>query len=418
MSNFPIIQHIDDVLPHIEGRDEFVVAERDWGTVIDYRVVTSNTFDDDPTNPLSAKIRRECRGLKFSKTGDLLARPYHKFFNLGEREETTNSVLSAQGRFLEDFCILPKLDGSMVHPIVWNDEVHFCTRMGTTDVAAQALEFAQQSVRLHEPMYLDFCYDLAKVGITPIFEWCTRQQRIVLDYPDDQLVLTAIRTNESGAYCTRPEMNLYADKYNIPVVDLFEGDWDGINAFAKMVHDIEEAEGFVLRWEDGSMIKMKGEWYTLIHRTKDSISYEKRIIGLILNGKLDDIKPHLLANDFDRMARYEMDFWQTINETVSALDTCVIDCSEYCTEQGMDERAAKGYFAQSVVSQYKNDLVPWKGLLFSAWDRKNPTLDIVVGYLRKRFSLDVQDSLTNGTQAIVDELRAANLLPTSSWLDY
>ena len=42
---FPEIRHISDVLPHIVGRDEFVVAEREGYTVINYVVAMADTFD-------------------------------------------------------------------------------------------------------------------------------------------------------------------------------------------------------------------------------------------------------------------------------------------------------------------------------------------------------------------------------------
>jgi hypothetical protein len=42
---FPIIRHLDDVLPHIEGREEFIVAEREGYTVVNYVVAMADTFD-------------------------------------------------------------------------------------------------------------------------------------------------------------------------------------------------------------------------------------------------------------------------------------------------------------------------------------------------------------------------------------
>ena len=83
---FPTIRNISDVLPAIEGRDEFVVAEKDGYTVINYNVMMADTFD--------CNIRRECRGIIFgSKTGDIIRRPFHKFFNVNEREETQDHVV-------------------------------------------------------------------------------------------------------------------------------------------------------------------------------------------------------------------------------------------------------------------------------------------------------------------------------------
>ena len=43
---FPHITNISDVLPAIEGRDEFVVAEKEGYTVINYNVMMADTFPD------------------------------------------------------------------------------------------------------------------------------------------------------------------------------------------------------------------------------------------------------------------------------------------------------------------------------------------------------------------------------------
>lgn len=54
---FPVIRTIQDVLPHIEGRDEFVVAERDGYTVINYAVAMEDTFPPVKVAGGSAKIK-------------------------------------------------------------------------------------------------------------------------------------------------------------------------------------------------------------------------------------------------------------------------------------------------------------------------------------------------------------------------
>ena len=106
---FPEIRTIDDVLPHIEGRSEFIVAEREFGTVINYVVSMATTFDMTGPDDLGGAIRRECRGIKFGLDGHIIARPFHKFFNVGEREETLPNNLD----FSADHTVFTKLDGSM-----------------------------------------------------------------------------------------------------------------------------------------------------------------------------------------------------------------------------------------------------------------------------------------------------------------
>ena len=411
---FPVIETIDDVLPAVRGRDEFVVAERKWGTVIDYQITLPDSF----LGP-DAALRAECRGIKFGPDGVLLARPYHKFHNFGEPQMQV-AELAAAGRFHEHFIILDKLDGSMIHPIVAGQMVMFCTRMGITDVSANAQTYAME-LGMHtddKPWYEDFCYDLAKSGLTPMFEWCSRKNRIVLDYPNDQLVLTAIRVNRTGEYLTYRKMQCLAEPYKIPMVQHWEGEWDDIHAFLDMVHEIEESEGYVLRWDDGMMGKTKGQWYLQIHKAKDHIAHEKRVIGLILDDNLDDVMPFLLPHDYDRVVAYREDFWANIAEKADTLDSVVTINRQIPDASGMDPRDAKKLFATNVVAGYTGDLKQWKGLLFARWDEKDTARDIIVQYLRKQFALDVVGAKANGSDAIVQELRAALLLPQKDWRDY
>ena len=72
------IEHIDDILPHIEGKNEFKIHHHKEGyTTIDYMFEDTNTFDNE--------VLLECRGIKFDADGKILARPLHKFLNLGQK---------------------------------------------------------------------------------------------------------------------------------------------------------------------------------------------------------------------------------------------------------------------------------------------------------------------------------------------
>lgn len=415
---FPAIETIDDVLPAVKGRDEFVVAEREWGTVIDYIVVLPDTFPCPVQETHSLKeqtlamMRRECRGIKFGLDGKILARPYHKFFNLGERQETTSVELGEKGRFHDDFVILPKLDGSMIHPIIYKDDVYLCTRMGLTDVSLMAQAHAVNT----DIPYMDFCYDLGTRGIIPIFEWCSRQQRIVIDYPEDHLTLTAIRLNKTGEYLTRGKMRALAEPYKIPMTDLYNGDWDGIDKFAETVRNITEEEGYVIRWDDGNMVKMKGEWYLEIHRSKDLISFEKRVIGLILNDEVDDILPTLLPLDYNRLIAYRKDFWAAIQKTGERLERIVENNREKTI--GLDMKDSKKHFALHVVpSLTTGKMSLLRGLFFAVWDGEKP-LDAIVAALRRKFSLDVEGAKAQGALTDVQGLRDAGIIGEKSWLDY
>ncbi len=310
---FPLITNISDVLPAIEGRDEFVVAEKDGYTVINYNVMMADTFPDvinvGSTSTVEeidlmidrydAMVRRECRGIIFdSATGDIIRRPFHKFFNVNEREETQDHVVDLS----RPHAILEKLDGSMIAPFIVDGELIFGTKMGATDVAKPVSEFVGRN-----PEYIKFAVEAIENGWTPIFEWCSRKQRIVLDYFDDQLVLTGLRNMNTGVYALHGNLEAIGLAYAIPVVRAFEPQTD-MKAFLEYVRDLEDLEGFVVRFDDGHMLKLKCHWYLQIHKAKEAILQDRNIVELILEEHLDDVKAHLPAEDRDRLTKFENDF--------------------------------------------------------------------------------------------------------------
>ena len=298
---FPTITNISDVLPAIEGRDEFVVAVKEGYTVINYNVMMADTFD--------CNVRRELRGIIFdSETGEILRRPFHKFFNVNEREETQDHIVDLS----RDHRILEKLDGSMIAPFVVNGEMIWGTKMGATDVAKPVKEFVKNN-----PVYQYIAKKWIELGWTPIFEWCSRKQRIVLDYKEDQLILTAIRNMKTGEYCFYPYMKNHAAAIDIPVVRAFDMHaMNDMKAFLEYVRDLEDLEGFVVRFDDGHMLKLKCHWYLQIHKAKEAILQDRNIVEIILNEKLDDVKAHLPAEDRDRLTQFESELNRKINTTI------------------------------------------------------------------------------------------------------
>lgn len=193
---FPIIHTIDDVLPHIEGREEFVVAERDFGTVINYVVAMDDTFNMTGPDDLSGAVRKECRGIKFYPDGKIAARPLHKFHNVGEREETQAHCIDlTKPHFIEE-----KLDGSMIHPMMVNGYIRWMTKMGITEVSMQAESFIAKNTR-----YKNFAAWCISEQLTPVFEWCSPFNQIVVPYEEDQLTLLAVRHNITGKYLKMKE---------------------------------------------------------------------------------------------------------------------------------------------------------------------------------------------------------------------
>ena len=381
---FPLIRNISDVLPAIEGRDEFVVAEKDGYTVINYNVMMADTFPDvivetDPYDWLfgvyeqrdyNAAVRRECRGIIFdTATGDIIRRPFHKFFNVNEREETQNHVVDLS----RPHAILEKLDGSMIAPFIVNGQMIWGTKMGATDVAKPVEEFVEE-----RPNYRQFAKFVISRGYTPIFEWCSRKQRIVLDYKEDQLILTAMRDMTTGRYMSRDLVANTADQYFIHTVREFEPQTD-MKDFLEYVRDLEDLEGFVVRFDDGHMLKLKCHWYLQIHKAKEAILQDRNIVELILDEKLDDVKAHLPEEDRFELGRFEHLF----NVEVASACMAIEGILEGIAIDGVDRKT----FALEIAPNFNQFD---RAAVFSCWDDKTKVYDTVRNTIRNNLSKTVK----------------------------
>lgn len=397
---FPHIKHLDDVRPAIEGRDEFIIAQRDWGYVVNYLVNMIDTFPPVNTNEDHlAAVRRECRGMLFYPDGRIMARRLHKFFNVNERDETQHHLIDLS----KPHVILEKLDGSMITPVVlsWVPEetmprfgdaeqvmrvgdMRWGTKMGITEVSMQAEEFVARN-----PGYERFARWAMGLGFTPIFEWCSRKQRIVVDYPEDRLVLIAVRSTVSGEYQSLEWMHHYSkfSDWEIEVVKTYQGTTANMESLIAHAREQENQEGYILRFDDGHMVKIKGDWYVRIHKTKDNLTLEKNVVDLIVNEKIDDAKAFMLDDDRHRVEKFEDEFWHGVTEVAKRYEDYF---NTVIRNTGMDRRDWAMTHLLTVKAQ--NSFSP--PIIFGMFDGKNAR-DLVVDAIRKN----------TGTQTRIDSVR-------------
>ncbi len=358
------IRHIDEALALIEGRKEFVVKRDADYIAIDYVVAFADSFDD---------IRRaELRGIKFyPDTGAIMARPFHKFFNVGEREHTLPHVLD----FAAEHMIMDKLDGSMIHPALLRDgRVRFMTRMGITNVAELAERHAS-------PNLLAALAGQLSEGVTPIFEFTAPDNRIVVKYDDSALTLLALRHTISGVYLDRAEVEAAARAMELNAVRLWERPGVGAD-LVETVRAIKGAEGVVVRFADGLWVKIKGEEYALMHKAKDAISREKNVLAVLLDGLADDLRPLLIEEDRVRFDEYAARLQAAMLKTAQLVEDAV---------------AAGAHLDQKTfATEHLRDAPPWlRPLAFLVRGGRISALDAVRQAWRKHC----------GTQAEVDALR-------------
>lgn len=301
---FPVIRHINDVLPHIEGRDEFVVAEREGYTVINYVVAMADTFDMTGPDDLTGAIRRECRGLIFDDDGYLMSRPFHKFFNVNEREETQTGAVDMS----QPHVIMEKMDGSMIRPILVDSYLRLATKMGVTNVAMDA----EAWLAAQDPSLKEWMRQCVKDDVTPIFEWVSPFNQIVLAYEEADLVYLGTRDNTTGAYV----MDTSCQFTFVPCYGSVEGN---ITDYIERQRGAEGREGDIIRFADGHMLKVKNDWYVRIHKTVDRITFDRNIVDLIINENVDDVVPMLPQVQADRVRDFEVRFWTAFKQKENRL---------------------------------------------------------------------------------------------------
>jgi RNA ligase len=336
-SPFIRIEHIDDVAPHISFDLGFVVSRRPDHSVIDYVYTTDETF--------LTPIARECRGLKFDASGKIIGRPFHKFFNLGEKERVEDIDWS------QPHATLDKLDGSMVHPVRLNGEIVFMTRMGMTDQSAKA--------RLHaDASMLALCSAMLDAGVTPIFEFTSPDNRIVVAYDKPRITLLAARQIISGDYFPHTELTALGNRFGVPVA-ANRGAINEAKTFVAEARELPGIEGYVIAFDSGHRIKLKTDGYVLRHKALSGLSLEKNVLAWVAARAVDDVVP-LLS---DELAKEVLSYQATV---LTSLSRHAGQIKALVAQHGMLPRKD---FAAIVMKEVDPRL---RGAAFSALDGRDP----------------------------------------------
>lgn len=202
-----------------------------------------------------------CRGLILDGAGTIVARPFRKFFNLEEHP----------GRLPDEpFQITEKLDGSLGILYPSGGGYAIATRGSfTSDQAAMGTRLLERHAATHGTAWI-------RPGYTYLFEIIYPANRIVVDYgPAVRLALLAAIHTESAA-----ELDLGAVDYP-DKARLFDspGGLERLRATA-----IENAEGYVVRFQSGVRVKMKFAEYVRLHRLITQVS-ARSIWELLKNGQ-------------------------------------------------------------------------------------------------------------------------------------
>lgn len=274
------------------------------------------------------EITRISRGIIFDKSsGELVAKPFPKFFNLGEIEETMIKNFPN-----EPYQVTEKYDGSL--GIIFNHKGKWrvATRGSLNSVQAQrATELLQK-------------YDMSVIpyGITILVEIIYPENKIVVNYGDEEKLVLI------GGYDITTGFELFRNYgyfslqtiSNITNLEIAQSYDYGIDEMIKLQKTLpKDKEGFVVHFFGGLRVKIKGDEYMKISRMLSTMSplsfWESMENGIVKKEYLQQL-PEEFRKDFEPIVKLlEDQYTQVLCEiNIDAKSVAYIDMT---TKEGKKE---------------------------------------------------------------------------------
>ncbi len=201
-------------------------------------------------NPLT----RAARGLILDiETQRLVALPFPKFFNLQQQIDPIPEL---------PFTAYEKMDGSLIICWYYNGSWHTSTKGSFNSpqaILAQELLQQQGDIEVLNPQN------------TYLFELIGPSNKIVIPYLDDDLILLGGYNTNTGKELSKNEFSRVSFYGTFLTPKIYP-----YNSLSDMVRDAESldrnSEGFVVRFDDGTRIKIKGSEYLAVHRLISQLS--------------------------------------------------------------------------------------------------------------------------------------------------
>jgi len=220
-------------------------------------------------NPWVSDLLRKCRGIILDGEGNIVARPFEKFFNLEEFANLPEDIIPP-GTLELPYTISEKYDGSLGIMYWTKDGPALATR--STFVSDQAKCGTEILRNKYYHTFKNLPHDK-----TFLFEIIYPENRMVINYGDlKDLILIGVIDTETGK---EESLDNYPE-FLQPCY--YVGDWRTIR---EQYHDLSMIrEGFVVRFENGFRIKIKFPHYFQAHYLMGKLT-KKHILEILSKDK-------------------------------------------------------------------------------------------------------------------------------------
>ncbi len=363
-------------------------------------------------------ITLACRGLVLDNEGNVIAKPFPKFFNY--EEHTADEIPN------EYFDVYEKMDGSLGICFYYERELtyseryklwfngnyetgmEYCedivpnfddpyyhptpTTKGEWHMATRGSFISEQAVKGKE-LLGKYNFEKLHTDYTYLFEIIYKENRIVCDYDFEDVVLLGIINTKTGS-----EVNLYSDTEDVRIQNIvknigfnivmrYNTFGEGFDVLKKEISNSKE--GYVIRFRNGMRMKIKGDEYVRLHKILTNFSTTDIWELLMTKGNMDEFLERV-PDEFDK--------W--VKSTISELKYAFFQISEragklhdgfrYGKYGDVYPEPTKKEFAEFVMKQ--QDIL--RPVMFSMWDKK-PYDDIIWKLIRPKWSKPFKKDLDN-----------------------
>lgn len=254
---------------------------------------------DQIDSPKKDDITIECRSLVLDSDYNIVSRSFDRFFNLGECDHHNNIEL-------KNFKSLEKCDGSLINIYFHKGKWLIRTR-GTAFAESEIYDFENntftkstyknlvlRTLRYSEEEFQKFANDTFNTELTYIFEFIGPSNLNIVRYMVDELVLLAVRNNNTGEYISHENAISLVNKINNKNIRYCKY-YDHKNISDLIEHSKSlpnYQEGFVI-WNTitHERIKVKNPAYVQVHHLKDNggVVNPNRVAGLVWINEFSEI---------------------------------------------------------------------------------------------------------------------------------
>lgn len=271
------------------------------------------------------KTNERCRGIVFdTNTGTIVCKPFQKFFNIGERPNTSMKVLAHKIKRMGTPQATVKIDGSMVAIFYYDGEWRTATPGSLESPQAQ---YAKRKL-LPKYHFGDLPTDLTYV-CEMIAPWDRECKVCQYGDRDELIILAAFETKWEQVEAPRQRVISLAETAGLSVVDEFLLDPD--NPMGTPITDGDE--GYVAKFDDGFRVKIKSRWFMHWHRLADQVSYKN--VAELLESAAGDVAymlkeaPETIRDKVDDVAGYIKAKYQRIEIETDKVWAQVEDPEDY-----------------------------------------------------------------------------------------